>query len=273
MKKIIIAFDGENFSEAAFEFARKLQELKPILLTGVFLPLSAYSDIWNYTGANGAAYAPIVEENETAIIKKNIAKFEKHCQQNGINYRVHEDTGNFAIQELKKESIFADLLILGSETFFESLGTDAPNSYLQEALHDVKCPVLIVPEKFEFPKSIVLGYDGSEDAVYAIKQFAYLFPELCNRETLLVYANEDETTDFPDKILIEELAARHFSNLTLCKLDFNPKKFFSTWILEKQSVLLVSGSYSRSGLSQLVKKSFISEVMAQHELPIFIAHQ
>ena len=94
-------------------------------------------------------------------------------------------------------------------------------------------PLLLVPEKFDFPESIILAYDGSENSVFAIKQFAYLFPELSNRQTLLVYANDDAEEDFPDKIQIEELAARHFSNLTLFKLDVNPKKYFSTWIFEK----------------------------------------
>ncbi len=273
MKKIIIAFDGENFSEGAFDFALKLNELKPILLTGIFLPLSTFSNLWNYTAANGAVYMPVIEESDMETVAKNRTRFEKLCQHNSIEYRVHEDSENFSLQELKKESIFADLLLLGSETFFENLGTETPNGYLKEVLHDVKCPVIIVPEKFSFPKSIVLGYDGSKESVYAIKQFAYLFPELCNKEVMLVFASEDETDDFPDKILIEELAARHFSNLTLCKLDFNPKQFFGTWISVKESVLLVSGSYSRSSLSQLFKKSFISEVVSQHELPIFIAHQ
>jgi hypothetical protein len=273
MKKIIIAFDGENFSEGAFKFALKLHELKPILLTGIFLPVSTFANLWAYTAVSGAAYMPILEENDRVTLNKSIARFEKLCQHNGIEYRVHEDTENFSLNELKKESIFADLLILGSESFFENLGTETPNGFLQDALHDVKCPVLIIPEKFSFPKSIVLGYDGSEESVYAIKQFAYLFPELCNKEVLMVYVSEDESEDFPDKILIEELAARHFSNLTLCKLDFNPQKFFGTWISVKESALLVSGSYSRTALSRLFKESFISEIISQHELPVFIAHQ
>ena len=37
MKKVVIAFDGNHFSEGAFEFVRRLNELQPILLTGVFL--------------------------------------------------------------------------------------------------------------------------------------------------------------------------------------------------------------------------------------------
>ena len=38
MKKILLAFEGSHFSEGAFEFARKLNELSPVQLTGVFLP-------------------------------------------------------------------------------------------------------------------------------------------------------------------------------------------------------------------------------------------
>jgi hypothetical protein len=38
MKKILIAFDGIHFSKSAFEFAKKLNEVSPVLLTGVFLP-------------------------------------------------------------------------------------------------------------------------------------------------------------------------------------------------------------------------------------------
>jgi nucleotide-binding universal stress UspA family protein len=275
MKKIILAFDGTHFSEGAFEFARRVNELQPVLLTGVFLPQTQLANLWSYAdGASiGGSFIPMLEDSESALVQKNIDRFEKLCQGNGIDYRVHKDFFDFAIPELKKESRYADLLILGSETFFENIGTDSPGDYLRDALQDVKCPVLLVPEKFDFPESIILAYDGSDDSVYAIKQFAYLFPELTNRNALLVYANTDAEEDFPDKIQIEELAARHFSNLTLFKLDVRPKKYFSTWIMEKKSAMLVSGSYGRSGLSQLFKKSFVKEVIADHRLPVFIAHK
>ncbi len=275
MKKIILAFDGTHFSEGAFEFARRLNELQPILLTGVFLPQTQLANLWSYVdGAGiGSSFIPMLEDSESALVQKNIDRFEKLCQGNGIDYRIHKDFFDFAIPELKKESRYADLLVLGSELFYENIGTGSPSDYMRDALQDLKCPVLLVPEKFDFPESIILAYDGSEDSVYAIKQFAYLFPELANRNSLLVYANTDAEEDFPDKILVEELAARHFGNLTLFKLDVKPKKYFSTWISEKKSAMLVSGSYGRSGLSQLFKKSFIKEVIADHRLPVFIAHK
>ncbi len=273
MKKILLAFDGTHFSEGAFEFARRLNELSPVLLTGVFLPQAQLANLWSYASAASGPFIPLIESSETAVTQQNIDRFERLCQHNGIDYRVHKDFFDFALPELKRESRFGDLLILGSEVFYENMGASITTDYLQDVLHDVACPVVLVPEKFDFPESIILAYDGSEGAVYAIKQFAYLFPELTDRHTLLVYATDDAKKDFPDKVQIEELAARHFNNLTLYKLDINPKKYFSTWIAEKQSALLVSGSYGRSGFSTLFKKSFVNDVIADHRLLVFIAHK
>jgi nucleotide-binding universal stress UspA family protein len=273
MKKVIIAFDGSNFSEAAFEFARTLNELKPLLLTGVFLPQADLFNSWSYADGIGGLYVPLTESRESDLVKTSIELFEKRCQGNGIDFRVHDDFYDFAIPELKKESRYADLLIIGSEKFYENAGGHSPNQYLKFALQDVQCPVLLVPEKFEFPENIILAYDGSEDSVFAIKQFAYLFPELSKKESFLLYVSEDPDDDFPDKIQMEELAARHFKNLTLWKLDINPNKHLRKWLSDKSTSLLVSGSYGRSGISQLFSRSFMKDVIADHRLPVFIAHK
>ena len=274
MKKIILAFDGKHFSEGAIEFVRRLNDLDPVLVTGVFLPEVRFLDLWAYSdGVGGPVRPPLIEAGESEIIRKNIERFERFCQHNGIDYRVHEDFDTFSIHGLKEESSYADLLVLGTEVFYKDLGIDSPNDYLREALHDAKCPILLVPENFDFPTSIILAYDGTDDSVFAIKQFAYLFPELTDIKTLLVYADENIEKDFPEKIQIEELTARHFSDLTFFKLDANANKYFSAWVSEKKSALLVSGSYGRSGLSQLFKRSFIRDIIADHQLPVFIAHR
>ncbi len=274
MKKILMAFDYSNFSEGAFEIARRLNELHPILLTGVFLPQPLFGNLWNYADGIAGPYSiPVVADIDETKMAANIAKFEKKCIGNGINFRIHKEGYDFALAELKKETRLADLLILGSETFYEDTKIEMPNDYLEEALHKVECPVLVVPENFNFPKSVILAYDGTASSVYAIKQFVYIFPELSNIAALLIYASTDEQEDFPDKIRIEELAARHFSDLTLLKLDIDPKKHFATWMLEKESSLLVCGSFGRSKLSEMFKKSFIREVIGDHKIPVFIAHQ
>jgi nucleotide-binding universal stress UspA family protein len=273
MKKIILAFDGEHFSEGAFAFAEKLNEIEPILLIGVFLPQATLSNLWTYSDSVGANIFPVMEKGIDQVILQNVAKFERKCTQNAIEFRIHDDGYELTLPALEKESCYADLLIMGSEVFYNQMGTSTPNEYLTEALHSVKCPVLLVPEKYDFPESVFLAYDGSENAVFAIKQFAYLFEGFKDKETLLVYAHDDPAHDFPNRSQIEELVARHFSNLTLFKLDINPQKYFSTWVTNKKSAMLVCGSYGRSGFSQLFRKSFIKDVIAAHRLPVFVAHK
>ncbi|NCU02449.1 MAG: universal stress protein [Chitinophagaceae bacterium] len=273
MKKILLAFDGTHFSNGAFEFARKLNELEPVLVTGAFLPQAQAASFWSYAdGMSGPQFVPLYEDAGAEVTKANKAKFEELCQRNGMEYRVHEDLYDFALPELKTETRYADLLIIGSEVFYENLGS-SPNEYLQEILHKSECPVMVVPEKYDFPKTNVLCYDGTESSVYAIKQYAYLFPELVKRSTLLVYVNDDGNNEFPQQVNIEELVSRHFPDLTLMKLDMKPEKYFSNWINNRVSALIVTGSFGRSALSQLFRKSIASDVIAEHKLPVFIAHR
>jgi len=274
MKKILLAFDGTNFSVGAFEFAQKMNEVSPILLTGIFLPQAEYANLWNYGDAMaGPLLIPVVESSEEEKMEKNKARFGKLCQGEGIDYRIHEDNFDFALPELKKETRFADLLIIGSESFYENMGIREPNEYLQDSLHEVECPVLVVPERFDYPLANILSYDGSESSVYAIKQFTYLFPEMSGNPTLLIYANKKTDSEIPEEVNIEELTARHFQDLTVTRIDTGSAKYFSSWISEKKSAVLISGSFGRSLFSRIFKKSFISDVIRDHKLPVFIAHK
>lgn len=274
MKKIILAFDGSHFSEGACEFAKNLNEKNPVLLIGAFLPQVDYANLWSYSGGGmtGPLFIPLVEGEDSEAVKKNVERFEKFCEKNGIEFRVHKDFYDFALPELRKESRFADLLLLGGETFYENIGTEEPNDYLKDALHGVECPVVVVPEKYEFPQSNILTYDGTEGSVFAIKQFAYLFPELTDNKTVLIYVNEKGDERFPEEVSIEELAARHFKDLTLVRLKANPKKYFISWLLENKGAILVSGAFSRSAFSRSFRKSFVTDAIKEHRLPLFIAH-
>jgi len=275
MKKVIIAFDGNHFSKGAFAFAERLNESQKILLVGAFLPQVNFASLTNYPGGgmDGPWLAPVVESNDTALMEQCMATFTEACNKSHIEFRVHEDFHDFSLAELKKESRFADLLIFGSEAFYENIGIREPNIYLQEALHDIECPALVVPENFDFPHNNILAYDGSESSVFAIKQFAYLFPELASNNTILVFAKSNEVDELPDQDYIEELAARHYSNLTLERLRLNPVKFFDSWLLENQKAILISGAFGRSDLSRLLRKSFLFEMLKDHRMPVFIAHK
>ena len=272
MNKVILLSDKEELSKAAFEFAVKLNEKSPILLTGVFLPPVDY---WNsllyYSYGMGAPVQYYVPEDFQGE-NKAITQFKELCQANGIEYRIHDKEYDDIRKELRIETRFADLLVFSNEAFYQHLDEVVSNEYIDNTLHNAECPVVIVPAQYTEPENIILAYDGSASSVFAIRQFAQLFPDLAKKETILVYVDPDSEKDFPEKSHMEELVARHFPRLTLTKLDMEADKYFLTWLSERKNALLVSGAQSRSGVSELFRKSFIRDVLKQHLMPVFIAH-
>ena len=272
MKKIIIPFDGNHFSSGAFSFARSLDKINPILLTGIFLPQVDYSRFFLFPTAFSGAYVPVLEDFNEADIENTIQTFSKLCIKNSIEYKVHKDLLKNPIIQLTKETRFADLMIIGGETFYKSASNYGMHEYLKGALHNTECPVIIVPENFNFPSQIILAYDGSEASVFAIRQFVCLFPELCKLKTILFYAGDDKHI-VPDKVLIEEFAARHFSDLTTTKLNSDRKNDLNNWFHEHEDSLIVSGSFGRSDLSELFRSSFVVNLIKEYKTPVFIAHR
>lgn len=275
MKKIVLAVDGTNLSKGAMDFAKYLNEKNSISLTGVFIPKKDYAKLWNYAGEGiGATYfIPLIEDVDAEEVKATIAKFEKACQNNDIEYKLHKDYDDSSIATLIKESRFADLMLIGSETFYKDYGVNKISAYLDETLKEIECPAIVIPEHYTFPKCNIIAYDGSKSCMYAIKQFAYLFPELTNNKTILVYSKEDEKHEIPDQILVEEFAVKHFKDLTIFKNNATPSAYFNSLFLERKNALLISGAFGRSGLGSIFHKSFISDLIVEHTIPVFIAHK
>ena len=272
MKKVIVVFEGTRFATSSVNFAVFLNSLQPVMLTGVFLPQTDLASVWSRSGGGGAgrSFVPLMEEVDAGVIQRNIETFTHLCTTNKVEFSVHKDFMDFALPQLKKETRFADLLIIESETFYANAEPDGRNIYLHEAITQSECPVIVIPENAEAPASLVLAYDGSKSSVYALKQFAYLFPEMTSLPTLLVYVDGED--DFPDEANIEELTARHYSNLSFLKLDMDPKKYFPAWLSEKKAAMLVAGAFGRSALSKFMKPGFVADVISDHLLPVFIAH-
>ena len=91
MNKILIAFDAANFSEGAFRFASKLNEVQPCLLTAVFLSSIDYSIFLGYPAGLQSGFVLEMANADDKMISKSEALFKSLCEKNHIEYRIHED--------------------------------------------------------------------------------------------------------------------------------------------------------------------------------------
>ena len=275
MKKMIMALDGEHFPQGAFEFVKYINLNTKVLLAGVFLSPVDYGKILAYSGIDGIPMYPewLFQNEEENLVTKNIISFKEACQKEGIQYRIHKDNNMMALVSLVEETRFADILLVSSELFYKNVSERQPNFYLEEVLKKTECPVLLVPENFTVPEQIILAYDGSESCLFAIKQFAYLFPELASMETVLLSISSGTEDEISDYSLATELITRHFPNLKVQHIVLTNKADFANWLNGQPDSYIVMGSFSRSFISELFKKSFAAKVIQQSKMPVFISHK
>ena len=274
MKKILLALDGAHFPAGAFEMAAEWYRKEPLLVTGVFLSPIDVSKIVTYTGLEAVPMMPSAVEGEyNELVADNIRLFEERCQAEGLEYRIHNDSDNLPLASLIQESRFADLILISRESFFSNVNQEQPNEYMQELLKKAECPVLLIPDRYETPERVLLLYDGEPSSVFALKQFAYLFPELTQTPATLLKVSKKPEEQLPNQEAIAELAARHFSDLTLYDMSLENKSQLTNWLIEEETTWVVMGAYGRSLFSTLFKKSFADELINRVRLPLFITHQ
>jgi hypothetical protein len=272
MKKLLLPFEGDRYPQELLDFVGTLQPMAPLLLTAAFVPQSDYVSMAGLRELLASSpHSRYGDEDRT--VQYNRKRMEQFCVEWGIKLVVHEDREDFAFPCLHKESRYADLMLLNSAHFFEDPDKEQPNAWMKEMLHRSECPVLLMPDKASLPGELILAYDGSAASVFAIRQFAYLFPEFRQVQATLVYINEDLESKIPEVEAIRELCELHFKKLRMLTLRMRSGQFYHTWIGMMTNPWLVTGSFGRSALSQAFSTSFSAELIREHRVPVFIAHK
>jgi len=275
MKRVLLTFSDNHFSMAALNFVCAMNRMEPVCLTGIFLSRFDFSDLLNMASTDvpdGDTISP-AEIPASVQTNRNIVLFECYCRKNHINFRSHTEYVNASLEELKMQSRFADLLVVSSEQFYKHAGEASENFYLNYVLHELECPLVIVPEKPCSPETNILAYDGSASSVFAIRQFAALFPGWTSHPTIVFHSVKTGADEWPKEAEIRELIATYFSNTTWQLLVLPPNDGMNTWLAGHGNGIIVSGSYGRSGVSMLFRKSYTTEPVNDFQLPIFITHK
>lgn len=272
MKKILFVCDVNNFPSGAFKFLESLHEQEPFLLTGAFFHTANF-DIVTPTSLVFAP-DPILAFTDTDIkaVSSSIKKFEQKCLHIGVEYRVHEESDVFKMEDFVKETRFADAVVMSEELFFRHVDADQRNSFMKQVLRRSECPLLVIPEDYKPVSHVTIAYDGKKESMFAMKQFCYLFPKYTHLPTDIVYWVDKTDDEIPDLEYLEEFAGRHFTDLNFKKLFFDRQKYIADWSRKNRNTVFISGSYKRSGLSTLLKKNFVEDMIKHPSAIIFIAH-
>ncbi|HEX4877915.1 MAG TPA: universal stress protein [Chitinophagaceae bacterium] len=277
MKKIVAAFDGLRYADNTTACAIELAKKTNTHLVGSFPDDITYTSylIHELVVRKGVTAEQLkkFEAKDTAARKSAAEKFERACKAARVPFTLHTDK-KIAIQGLKHESIYADMLVIGMKETFSNYPEKPPTRFIRDLLSDTQCPVLLVPEKYRGIEKVVLLYDGEPSSVYAIKMFSYLMPELLELPAEVISVNPvNKSLHLPENRLMKEFMKRHYPKAVFTVLKGMAEDVIVKRLKEqKDSTLVVLGAYRRGAVSRWFRESMADVLMKELRLPLFIAH-
>jgi hypothetical protein len=277
MKKISAAFDGLKFSTSTLEYGIQLAAKSDAMLSGIFLDDFTYHSykLFDLVGSEGVSKDKIKHlmkaDKETRL--KSAASFEQACLKAHIKYVVHHNR-SIAVQELLRESIYSDLVLISSDETFTHFSEERPTQFIKDILADLQCPVIIIPKEYKEIEKVVLLYDGKPASVFAIKMFNYILPWMKDIETEVVsVVDPDDTSELPENELIKEFVQCHYPNATYTILYGKTDEQILSFLKSlHQNALIVLGAYARGAVSRWFKTSMADILQKEISRPLFIAH-
>lgn len=276
MENILLAIDGSKLDINTVDFACYIARLTRSRLTAVFMENLIGADKPVLKQVDGACYVETITEkdfpeNRERIIscEKNEKVFSEACMNRGVNYQVHVNRRALA-KDVIAESRFADMIILSPDASFEN--DSVPSDFAKDILAAAECPVIISPSTFYGIDEILFAYDGSKSSVFAIKQFAHLFPGLKDKKMTVLQIDKKQILPFREADKIEEWLKSHYANVSFQHLHGKPADELFGYLLGKKNLFVVMGAYGRGLLSNLLRQSTAELTVKTINLPVFIAH-
>ncbi|MEP6747313.1 MAG: universal stress protein [Bacteroidota bacterium] len=259
-----------------FDFARYIGSLTTAKISGVFL--ERQHGVLQPVLRN-MHEIPVVEKitaDENAVSRACCGK----CQQkNATSLNACHDNekdiymATAVTESIIKESRFSDLLILDAEISFDDKQNGILSDVTKAVLTKTECPVMIAPYAFSGIEEIIFAYDGSASAVYAIKQFIYLFPGLADKNIMVVQVNNPGNESITERNNLLGFLQTHFSSIGFHTLSGSASDTLFSYLAGKQHAVVVMGAFGSHDSSGNYRRSTAEPLVKTINLPLFIAHQ
>ncbi len=277
MNKIIAAIDGLRYSESTTKYAVALSKQNDAHLIGVLLDDFTYHSYALADAIEDHAFSSRkinYLDNQDRETRNDAAKhFAQACVNAKLSCCVHHDR-KIALQELIRESIYADVLVISKRECVARRQDEIPTHFMKDLLSEVQCSVLAVPTDYKPINKLTLLYDGTPASVYAIRMISLLFPSFKRIETEVVTVLDvKDSAAVADKQLMKEFMLQHFPDARYKVLKGNPEKCIVEYLQKEQAnTLVVLGAYRRGMVSRWFKPSMADTLMKELDVPLFIAH-
>ncbi len=178
-KSILVGVDGSDYSRKAIEVAVKMAKVSGACLYGIGIVDTPTI----FRGSPGSlAGFKLKEKADQAQYKKAkkevrafLAEFQDTCVNENICGRVLQEEGS-PLEEILREAIGFDVIMLGQKVYFEFEGEEGPSNILTHLLKDTPRPVFVVPKevRYSYEKPALMALDGSVPSYKALQLYVLL---------------------------------------------------------------------------------------------------
>ena len=275
-KSILVALDGSQHSEAAFQYALWLAERLRATLIGlhvidiVSIEGSFFHDVSGSLGFE--PYLDFSVKMREALQERGrvlLEGFVQRCRERRIPCDTALPMGVIA-NEICDQARTADLVVLGHRGVNEQFSSGLLGSTTESVTRKSPKPVLVSPMHFREIRRPVLAYDGSQRASAAMHAAAELASALGLPLTVVYAAREGANGG---KVLDE--ARRYLQSydleLTCETVTGPPHQKIGDLIRERGHDLLFIGAYGHSRIIEMVLGSTTEYLLRNSPCPVFLA--
>lgn len=203
IKRILIPLDPSPYTDTAVRIGCAIAKQTDAEIEGLaILDAPGIEKSIGPVPLGGTSYAEHLakfkEEEAHERIQTLLGKFKQTCREQGVRHREAERQGGPSAQ-IVAESMFYDLVVVGSRTNFEFETGSKPGKTLDHILDHSVTPVLALPKALELPDpsvkkiNVLVAFDGSHPSARALHAFAQLaVPDAMDVLLLSSGSNEDE---------------------------------------------------------------------------------
>jgi len=278
MKRILIPLDTSPYSDTALDVGCVIAKQHDAELTGlVVLDIPGIKKSIGPVPLGGFYYAEKLEKEKEREarkrIQKLIAKFREKCTKEGVKYREAETQGSPS-EQIVKESIFFDAIIIGLKTYFHFETSNNPGNSLDEIMDHTITPIYAVPERLNISKTksekikALIPFDGSLPSARALHNFAHLgFFEVM--EVTLLNSNPEK--DAARYYLDQAEAYLRSHSIENIKKEWTAKKIIDVVdeYLDWANIVVV-GAHSKKSLIDFMVGSLTKHLIKEAKKPLLI---
>ncbi|GEM_PF-3205790 len=278
MAKTLVVLGNNTFNGNIFKTADSLfGEIKDELFVGMVMQRNFQREKVSSHHEGSTSEKSSHMEMMSEIDPQNpeiLSDFETKATSKGLKYKfIHEV--EVSSNELIVQSIYADLLIMSYEVFFNSESQEPDTTFIYQLLKACKCPVLILPTTTNKIQNVIFTYDGKESSVFAIRMFSNLFSDtMRDKEITVLTVTPSADEEIKNEKLLLELIKQHHSNVGVQLMEgTNISEEIISYAKNVEDPLIVMGAYGRSHISNLFIPSVARNILKTSRFPIFIAHK